>query len=161
MQSEATAPLFIPVRTLAALGLALALAGCASGVPRTDAHPTSVPSLGSINLPAQWYAPMQTLAHGGKTQQLSLWWAALNDTALVDLMAAAQQMSDHGEGVNRTRDEKRCRAGVAAEQNIELFDDLIRVFVMVNHHRASIGPCERIPKPHGAFAIASIRRIRQ
>ena len=93
MQSEATTPLFIPVRTLAALGLALALAGCASGVPRTDAHPTSVPSLGSINLPAQWYAPMQTLAHGGKTQQLSLWWAALNDTALVDLMAAAQQNS--------------------------------------------------------------------
>ena len=74
----------------AALAAAIALSGCAS----IDSLRTSTPLADPapvLQAPAQWYAPMQAAPHGGQTQQLTQWWASLGDTALVDLLAAAQQ----------------------------------------------------------------------
>ncbi len=70
-----------PLRTLPALGAALALSGCAIVMPpaKVDAAPA-----------LQWQAP---LPHGGTVGSLARWWQQQGDPLLVELIEAAQQVS--------------------------------------------------------------------
>ena len=76
-------------RSLSALALGLALTGCAS-IEEMRRPAVAVNPAPTLQTPAQWYAPMQAVPHGGQPQQLAQWWASLGDTVLVDLLAAAQ-----------------------------------------------------------------------
>ena len=67
--------------SLAALGAALCMAGCA--LPRP-------PSSTMAAVSPQWYAP---LPHNGTLVDLRLWWQQLNDPLLVELIEAAQTAS--------------------------------------------------------------------
>ena len=71
-----TAP---PAATLCVL--AALLSGCAS--PPGGTAPT-------VAVPPQWQAP---LPHGGSVSDLTQWWHSLGDPLLVDLIAAAQDVS--------------------------------------------------------------------
>lgn len=64
-----------------ALGLVLALSGCAVATP-----PVAVPALP----PPAWSAP---LPHGGRDEDIARWWQRLADPLLPELIAAAQDAS--------------------------------------------------------------------
>lgn len=68
------------IRTIAVLGCAAVLGGCAAIRP---ASPAADPVL-----PGNWYAP--PLAHRGQTADLTGWWDRLGDPVLTDWIARAQ-----------------------------------------------------------------------
>jgi outer membrane protein, multidrug efflux system len=85
-QSPHTAP---SVRTLSlSLAAALALMGCASSARLPEA--SAVQSASSVSAPSAWQA---ALPHGGSAASLSNWWAQWGDSALLQLLSAAQQES--------------------------------------------------------------------
>ena len=80
-----------------ALGLVLALTGCAAHAP-----PATVP----LVVPSRWFAPLPEkgvnvtpappaagLPHDGSLSSLSRWWAQQNDALLVELIETAQAVS--------------------------------------------------------------------
>ena len=69
------------LRSIAALGAACWLAGCAVPAP---------PSRAGAAVPSQWHAP---LPHNGALGDLRAWWQQLNDPLLVELIEAAQAAS--------------------------------------------------------------------
>ena len=70
---------------LAALALAMLVAGCASPGPSRD-----LPSLAAPATPTQWQAP---LPHGGNAADLARWWQQFDDPLLAELVSAAQGAS--------------------------------------------------------------------
>ncbi|MCW8175290.1 efflux transporter outer membrane subunit [Verminephrobacter aporrectodeae] len=68
-------------RILLTLCMPLALVACATPAP---------PATVAASVPAAWNAP---LPHQGSLQDLSRWWTQLGDPLLVELMAAAQDLS--------------------------------------------------------------------
>ena len=74
------------IGTKSAIALAAAvLAGCASGVKLPDAQ--QVQNQAQVQAAAAWQAP---LPHSGSTAQLLDWWTQFGDSALSELMQAAQ-----------------------------------------------------------------------
>lgn len=69
-------------RSLAALGCAAFLAGCAVSRPPAPPEP---------DLPTQWWAPV--LPHQGQGADLTGWWSRLGDPVLTDWIDRAQQHS--------------------------------------------------------------------
>ena len=87
--------------TLPALGIVLALGGCAANpplAPTSVAAPpqwyASLPKVGAVaEPPSSTEAPANSLPHNGQLSNLSQWWQQQNDALLVDMISAAQIVS--------------------------------------------------------------------
>lgn len=73
-----------PLVWCVAIGLPIMLAACASTAPAV------VPESAGAQVPTQWHGP---LPHGGRVEDLRLWWSRFDDPLIPHLIEAAQRAS--------------------------------------------------------------------